>query len=167
MTGENEHKWSSVEGTRDRMSWTGGDRVADYAKQNNISWKFHTLVWGAQYPGWITGLSTAEQTQEITEWFDETKSHYPEIPMIDVVNEGYMSDPNNWNAGKHAPIPFREAFGGTGSTGFEWIVTSPVAREDGERSGYAHLAGVLPGSCPACCRIVCSCLTLLKGDLLC
>lgn len=50
ITGENEHKWSSVEGTRDRMNWTGGDRIADYAEQNNIPWKFHTLVWGSQYP---------------------------------------------------------------------------------------------------------------------
>jgi GH35 family endo-1,4-beta-xylanase len=124
ITAENEHKWASVEGSRDRMSWSGGDRTANYAKQNNIPWKFHTLVWGAQYPNWMTGLSTADQTAEITEWFDSAKAHYPEIPMIDVVNEGYMSDPNNFNAGKHAPIPFREALGGTGSTGFEWIVQS-------------------------------------------
>ncbi|MDO5576879.1 MAG: endo-1,4-beta-xylanase, partial [Fibrobacter sp.] len=119
ITGENEHKWSSVEGTRDRMNWTGGDRIANFAKQNNIPWKFHTLVWGSQYPSWMTSLSTAEQREEIIEWFDAAAARYPDVDMIDVVNEAYMSDPNNWNAGKHAPVPFRDALGGTGATGFD------------------------------------------------
>ncbi len=130
ITGENEHKWASVERSRDRMSWGGGDRIADYARENDIPWKFHTLIWGSQYPRWMDDLSTAEQKEEIIEWFDAAAEKYPDVDMIDVVNEAYMSNPNNWNAGKHAPIPFREALGGTGSTGFEWIVTSfKMARE--------------------------------------
>ena len=124
ITGENEHKWGSVEGTRDNMRWTGGDNIANYAKQHGIPWKFHTLIWGSQYPSWMNNLSTSEQKAEIIEWFDAAAARYPDVQMIDVVNEAYMSDPNNWNAGKHAPIPFREALGGTGSTGYEWIVQS-------------------------------------------
>ncbi len=124
ITGENEHKWSSVEGTRDQMNWTGADRIANYAKQNNIPWKFHTLVWGSQYPSWMNNLSTADQRAEIIEWFDACAARYPDVQMIDVVNEAYMSNPNDWNAGKHAPIPFRDALGGIGSTGFDWIVES-------------------------------------------
>ncbi|HEX2958527.1 MAG TPA: endo-1,4-beta-xylanase [Chitinispirillaceae bacterium] len=119
ITAENEHKWGSVEGTRDRMSWGGGDRVADYAKKNNIPWKFHTLIWGSQFPNWMNNLSQKEQLEEITEWFDETKKHYPDIPMIDVVNEAYEA-----NGGKHAPPPWKNAIGGTGSTGFDYIVTA-------------------------------------------
>lgn len=130
ITGENEHKWASVEGTRDVMNWTGGDRIANSAKQYNIPWKFHTLIWGSQYPRWMDGLSSDEQRAEIIEWFDAAAERYPDVQMIDVVNEAYMSNPNDWNAGKHAPIPFREALGGTGSTGFDWIVTSfKMARE--------------------------------------
>jgi GH35 family endo-1,4-beta-xylanase len=117
ITAENEHKWGSVEGTRDRMNWSGGDRVADYAKKNNIPWKFHTLIWGSQYPGWMNNLSQADQLEEITEWFDETKKHYPEIPMIDVVNEAYEA-----NGGRHAPPPWKNALGGAGVTGFDYIV---------------------------------------------
>lgn len=121
ITGENEHKWSSVEGTRDRMSWTGGDRVANYAKTAGIPWKFHTLVWGSQYPGWITGLSQAEQLEEITEWFDASKAKYPDLPMIDVVNEAMPS---------HAPPPFKNALGGDGATGYDWIIKAfQMARE--------------------------------------
>lgn len=130
ITGENEHKWASIEGTRDRMNWGSADAIANYAKEHNIPWKFHTLIWGAQYPSWMDGLSTNEQREEIIEWFDAAAQRYPEVQMIDVVNEAYMSNPDNWNAGKHAPIPFREALGGTGSTGFDWIVNSfKLARE--------------------------------------
>jgi endo-1,4-beta-xylanase len=121
ITAENEHKWSSVEGTRDRMSWTGGDRVANYAKTAGIPWKYHTLAWGSQYPSWITGLGTADQLAEVTELFDEAKKQYPNIPMIDVVNEAH---PN------HAPAPFKAALGGDGSTGYDWIIKCfQMARE--------------------------------------
>lgn len=124
ITGENEHKWASVEGTRDKMDWTGGDSISSYAKRNGIPWKFHTLVWGSQYPSWMDNLSQADQLAEITEWFDAAAERYPDVPMIDVVNEAYMSDPNNFNAGKHAPPSWRNALGGTGATGFDWIITS-------------------------------------------
>ncbi|MFP4242842.1 MAG: endo-1,4-beta-xylanase [Chitinispirillaceae bacterium] len=130
ITGENEHKWSSVEGTRDSMNWGGADAIADFARENDMPWKFHTLVWGSQYPSWMDGLSTEEQRAEIIEWFDAAADRYPDVQMIDVVNEAYMSDPNDWDAGKHAPIPFRDALGGIGSTGFDWIVESfKMARE--------------------------------------
>jgi len=130
ITGENEHKWASVEGTRNSMNWGGGDRIYNYAKQNNIIWKFHTLIWGSQYPSWMDGLSTADQKKEITEWFDASKAKYPDCPMIDVVNEAYMSNVNDFNAGKHAPPKWRDALGGTGSTGYDWIVTAfKMARE--------------------------------------
>lgn len=72
----------------------------------------------------MDGLSTAEQKAEIIEWFDAAAEHYPDLPMIDVVNEAYMSNPNDMNAGKHAPIPYRDALGGAGATGFDWIVES-------------------------------------------
>lgn len=144
ITGENESKWSSVEGTRNVMNWAGTDRIAAFAKTNGIPWKFHTLVWGSQYPGepntsglsdadawqkkmtsgWLMQLSKADQLAEITQWYDEAAKRYPDVPMIDVVNEAYMSDPNDPTKGKHAPVPFREALGGTGTTGFDWIVTS-------------------------------------------
>lgn len=121
ITGENEHKWQSVEGSRDRMNWGGGDRIANFATQNDILWKFHTLVWGSQYPSWLSGLSQADQLAEIKEWYDEVKAKYPDLPMIDVVNEAFPS---------HAPAPFKNALGGDGATGFDWIIEAfKMARE--------------------------------------
>ncbi len=121
ITGENEHKWESVERNRDQMNWTGGDRIKTFAELQGIPWKFHTLIWGSQYPSWLTGLSQSEQLAEITEWYDATKAKYPSVDMIDVVNEAYPS---------HAPAPFKNALGGDGSTGYDWIINAfKMARE--------------------------------------
>ncbi len=123
ITGENESKWSSIEGTRDRMNWGGTDRIAQYAEEQGFSWKFHTLIWGSQYPSsWLDGLSQSEQLEEITEWYDEVAKKYPDVPMIDVVNEACPG---------HAPATkYKNALGGDGSTGFDWIITAfKMARE--------------------------------------
>ncbi len=117
ITGENEHKWASVEGTRNRMNWGGGDAIAKFASDNKILWKFHTLIWGSQYPSWMDGLSQTDQLKEITEWFDAAAAKYPNVPMIDVVNEAYEA-----NGGKHAPPPWKNALGGNGQTGFDYII---------------------------------------------
>ena len=76
ITCENESKWSSVEGTRGTFSWSGADRAFNYAKQHNFTYKFHALVWGAQYPGWLTSLSATERLKAITNWFDQASAHY-------------------------------------------------------------------------------------------
>ncbi|MCE3253643.1 MAG: 1,4-beta-xylanase, partial [Cellvibrio sp.] len=61
ITPENEGKWGSVEGTRDQYNWAPLDRIYAYAREHNIPVKAHTLVWGSQFPNWITNLSAAEQ----------------------------------------------------------------------------------------------------------
>jgi GH35 family endo-1,4-beta-xylanase len=122
ITGENEHKWSSVEGTRGQFNWTRGDRVANFARLNSIPWRFHTLIWGSQYPGWMNNLSTPEQLAAVTRWMDEAAARYPDVQMIDVVNEGLRNHapPNTW----------KDALGGDGDTGWDWIINSfKMARE--------------------------------------
>jgi endo-1,4-beta-xylanase len=118
---ENSAKWASVEGTRDKYNFGGVDAMRDFAETNHIPWKLHTLIWGSQYPNWITGLSQSEQIAEITEWFDTLSKRYPNVSQIDVINEGYPS---------HKPPPYKAALGGDGSTGYDWIVKSfQMARE--------------------------------------
>lgn len=109
ITCENETKWGSVEGSaRGRFNWN--DAAYNYARSHNFPFKFHTLVWGSQYPNWINDLSTAEQYKAIVEWFDEAKRHYPDLEMIDVVNEAIPG---------HAPAPYKNALGGDGATGYD------------------------------------------------
>lgn len=113
ITPENESKWSSIEGNRDNYSWGGCDRAYNYAKQHGFPFKFHTLVWGSQYPSWMDNLSTKDQYTEIVEWMDEVKKRYPDLDMIDVVNEAVPG---------HAPAPYKNALGGDGKTGYDWII---------------------------------------------
>jgi len=117
ITPENESKWGSVEGTRGSFNWGGVDNVKNFAETNKIPWKFHTLIWGGQLPGWVSGLSQADALTEATKWFDAASQRYPNVNMIDVVNEGYP---------QHAPPPanLKNALGGDGTTGYDWIKKS-------------------------------------------
>lgn len=112
ITPENESKWSSIEGSRDNFYWQS-DASYNYAKKYKIPFKFHTLIWGSQYPSWMDNLSTKDQYDEIVEWMDAIKQRYPDLEMIDVVNEAVPG---------HAPAPYKEALGGDGVTGYDWII---------------------------------------------
>ncbi len=114
ITPENETKWSSIEGSaRGQFNWGGADKCADYAKKYGFPFKFHTLIWGGQYPNWMNNLSTKEQYKAIIEWFDAVKKHYPNLEIIDVVNEALPG---------HNPAPYKAALGGDGKTGWDWII---------------------------------------------
>lgn len=82
ITPENESKWSSIEGSRNNFNWGGCDNAYNYAKNHGFPFKFHTLIWGSQYPGWLDNLSPEEQYKEIVQWMDAVKKRYPDLPMI-------------------------------------------------------------------------------------
>ena len=114
LTAENESKWGSIEGqAHGRYNWDGCDNAYNYAKKYNIPFKFHCLVWGSQYPNWINNLSQTDQYKAIEEWMDAVKNRYPDLPLIDVVNEAIPG---------HAPAPYKDALGGDGLTGYDWII---------------------------------------------
>ena len=115
ITCENESKWASVEGTRGTFNWSGADRAFSYAQQHDFTHKFHALVWGAQYPGWLESLSARDRFNAITNWFDHAKDQYDTLPMIDVVNEAI----GNHQAGN--PM-MKESLGGGGKTGYDWLI---------------------------------------------
>ena len=118
ITPENSSKWGSVEGTRDVMNWTALDAAYNHAKANGYKFKLHTLVWGAQYPAWITSLSATELRAEIEEWMDALAARYPDVWAIDVVNEPTKTPLNNTIA------VYKTALGGDGTTGWDWVITS-------------------------------------------
>ncbi|SHK49720.1 Endo-1,4-beta-xylanase, GH35 family [Fibrobacter sp. UWB12] len=99
ITAENECKWASIEGSRGRYNWSGCDAAYNWAKNNGGHFKFHALVWGSQYPNWLNGLSTDETKKAITAWFDAVKQHYPDLEMIDVVNEAIRTGNNQYHSG--------------------------------------------------------------------
>ena len=114
VTPENESKWGSVEGTRNNYNW-GCDTPFNYAKNHGFTYKFHALVWGAQYPNWLPNLSIKDRYNALVKWFDAVKKKYPTLPLIDVVNEA---------VGTHqAGNPMmKETLGGGGKTGYDWLI---------------------------------------------
>ena len=114
ITCENESKWSSVEGNRGNFNW-GSDKAFNYAIEHNFTYKFHALVWGAQYPGWLDSLTPKERFAALTNWFNHAKAKYNTLPMIDVVNEA---------VGSHQPgnPMIKETLGGGGKTGYDWLI---------------------------------------------
>lgn len=91
VTCENATKWGSVHSGWGKFNWTNADRTYNYCKQNGIIFKFHALIWGSQHPTWIENLSVDDTKKAIIEWFDEVKKHYPDLKIIDVVNEAIYS----------------------------------------------------------------------------
>jgi GH35 family endo-1,4-beta-xylanase len=109
ITPENEGRWPVVERDRDEYNWDPLDRVYQYAKQNGILFKQHTLIWGATHNTWL-GLPSAEIAVEIEEWIRDFCNRYPDTHMIDVVNEALPG---------HQPAYYaRNAFGS------DWIKRS-------------------------------------------
>lgn len=113
VTPENGTKWGSVEGARNSMNWGQADTSYNYAKSNGIPFKFHTLVWGSQEPSWVGSLSAADQKAEVTQWIQLAGQRYGGSEFVDVVNEPL-----------HAKPDYRNAIGGDGATGWDWIIWS-------------------------------------------
>jgi GH35 family endo-1,4-beta-xylanase len=115
VTHENATKWGCVEGRRGKYDWNAADKAYNYAQEHGFPFKFHTLVWGSQFPDWVKTLSVEERYEAIVKWMDAAKEHYPDLPMIDVVNEAIN--------GHQADTPYiKEALGGDGKTGYDWII---------------------------------------------
>ncbi|AHM62644.1 beta-1,4-xylanase [Flammeovirgaceae bacterium 311] len=113
VTPENSGKWGTVEGARDIMKWTDLDLAYNHAQNNGFPFKQHAFVWGMQEPSWVSSLPPAEQAAEVEEWIQLYAARYPNTDMIDVVNEPLH----------HVPS-YAEAIGGSGATGWDWVVWS-------------------------------------------
>ncbi|MBX9853464.1 MAG: endo-1,4-beta-xylanase, partial [Cytophagaceae bacterium] len=115
-TSENGSKWGSVEGTQGKYNFATSDVAYNWAKNNNGLFKYHTLVWGSQTPGWVAGASTATLTASIQNYIKAVADHYGPmggLKIIDVLNEpvntampgnmkaaltaGYQAEPANAN----------------------------------------------------------------------
>jgi len=128
ITAENECKWGSVEGTRGTYNFKGCKDAYNWAKNNGGHFKFHALVWGSQYPSWLANLSAADTKTAITSWFDAVKTNFPDLEMIDVVNEAIRTGTNAYHSG-YEKTKIREALGGDNND-YAFVTTAfKMARE--------------------------------------
>lgn len=118
LTPENASKWGSVEGQQGSYNFGQAKTMYNYCKTNNIPFKFHTLVWGSQYPNWLGNLSDSARKTAVENWYKAVAQNFPDLEYIDVVNEAMAG---------HAPFPYKNAIGGDNGlygTGYDWIVWS-------------------------------------------
>jgi len=114
ITPGNEGKWGVVSPSiKDTYNWTNLDKIYGYARGRNIMFKQHAMVWGQQAPSWIASLDSASQRASIENWFKLFGEKYPLTVMADVVNEPF-----------HAVPSYSKGLGGSGKTGWDWVITS-------------------------------------------
>jgi endo-1,4-beta-xylanase len=111
ITPENEGKWGSVQPSQGTFNWSALDKIYAYAQTNNIVFKQHNFVWGAQQPGWVNN-GNAETA--VKAWMKAFCDRYPNTKMIDVVNE----------PPPHTTPAYIGGMGGTGASGWDWIVNA-------------------------------------------
>jgi endo-1,4-beta-xylanase len=113
VTPGNDGKWGSVEAVRGQYNWTNLDKIYNYAKNRNILFKEHVFVWVSQQPSWISSLDSASQRQAVEDWMRNFSERYPLTTFVDVVNEPFHGLPS-----------YSNALGGSGVTGWDWVITS-------------------------------------------
>jgi endo-1,4-beta-xylanase len=124
LTPENAGKWGSVGTSTDttQWNWSSLDNDYNYAKNHGMIFKDHNLIWGQQQPSWISGLDSAHQLSYINTWMRMVGQRYPDMAMIDVVNEPlYGHNPPDGGNGR---ANYKNALGGTGTTGWDWLIKS-------------------------------------------
>ncbi len=131
VVSENAGKWGSAEPVRDVFSWTALDEAYNFAMNNGFPYRHHVLIWGNQQPAWIEKLSEEEQLEEIREWFSAVAERYPDTEIVEVVNEPLHDPPkDDNNPSTNGEGQYIEALGGTGETGYDWILNAfRIARE--------------------------------------
>ncbi|WP_327655603.1 endo-1,4-beta-xylanase [Streptomyces sp. NBC_00483] len=93
VVAENAMKWDATEPSPNQFNFSGGDDLVNYAQQRGTFVRGHALVWHAQQPGWIQGLTGDSLRQAMRNHITKVAGHYAgKIDTWDVVNEAYEWD---------------------------------------------------------------------------
>lgn len=119
VTPENFGKWGHVQNeSKTTFRWSDLDEAYNYSQNRNFPFRMHALVWGQQYPGWVTNEDSASLYNAIEEWIKQVGERYTNIDFVDVVNEPLHSFTD---AGA---LNIRKALGGTGKTGWDYVIAA-------------------------------------------
>lgn len=94
---EGEMKWPDIHPARDEYRFEKADTLMDFARQNNIEVRGHTLAWYGGMPAWTAAIeSRAEAERELVGHIETVVSRYRgAIPSWDVVNEPLVDWPED------------------------------------------------------------------------
>lgn len=92
LTPENHMKWQLIHPERDRYNFSGADALVQFAEENDMTVRGHTLVWHSQVPSWVNnGDWTREELMEVLKEhiFTVAGRYKGKIYAWDVVNEAF------------------------------------------------------------------------------
>jgi len=94
---ESELKWLELRPTQDEYRFEKADAIVDFARQNTIEVRGHTLAWYGALPPWTESIATrADAERELTDHIETVVSRYKgAIPSWDVINEPLVDWPEN------------------------------------------------------------------------
>lgn len=94
---ESELKWLELRPARDEYRFERADAIIDFARQNAIEVRGHTLAWYGALPPWTEAIATrADAERELIDHIETVVSRYRDsIPSWDVINEPLVDWPEN------------------------------------------------------------------------
>ena len=107
MTCENDMKPEPTEPQEGQFNWENADRIANFARQNGIKLRGHTLMWHSQIGRWMTAEGTTKE-----QFYARMKNHiqaivsrYKDVVYCwDVVNEAISDDANATDPYRQSPM---------------------------------------------------------------
>ena len=107
VTPESSMKWEPLRPARDEYDFRDLDRLAAFARANDIELHGHPLVWYRLNPPWVRELPAGELAQEMISHIETVTTRWPGLyPVWDVVNEAVEDDGDGFR-----DSPFLEAMG--------------------------------------------------------
>jgi len=90
LTPENEMKWEAIEPRPGAFEFGAGDRLVNFAAENGIRMRGHTLVWHSQLAFWVKGLKADALRAAMARHIQNVVGHWKgRITQWDVVNEAF------------------------------------------------------------------------------
>jgi endo-1,4-beta-xylanase len=90
VTAESQLKWDLLQPTEGKFDWAGADALVEFAEQNTMAVRGHTLVWHTALPAWLErGAYTPQQLRDLLRGYihDTVGRYRGRIGVWDVVNE--------------------------------------------------------------------------------
>ena len=129
ITAENAMKpdqiWPNAPGSSTQPAaspnFTAADVLLNYATNNNLQLRGHTLLWHQTTPTWMTSGSRTAAQQNLRAYITAVMPHFPNVYAWDVVNEVASDTPNAANPYR-TDSPWYQAYSQAGGDGRDYVV---------------------------------------------